>query len=137
MATDRKRLAMVRAASLCLAGETETERAEVEFLCLYLHRAGFPAPPATTLKEFVDLLPRAGWRPTPTYFAPPQSGAFFVQATGQGEVARVGIVGGLEKPEGINGPTGRDWFLAATHGEGRAERIAVSGVSFWLLLPGT
>lgn len=104
-------------------------------MCLYLHKAGFLAPPAATLKELVDALPRLGWRPIPPYFLAPQSGAFFVQATGGGEVLRVGIVGGLERPQGVDGPAGREWFLVATNGEGRAERVDVGAVSFWLAAP--
>ncbi len=121
---------------MALAGEdAPCEALEAIFLRLFLFEAGYPAPPAATPQDLVSQLPAGGWRPVPPFYLPPASGALFVVATGRGTVLRVGIVGGLERPEGVDGPAGREWFLAAQAEAGRAERVMVDTVSFWLIPP--
>jgi hypothetical protein len=133
LATDRQRLAVVRAASLLLAGEGDQG---VEYLRLYLYRAGYPAPPARTLQQLTTGLMRLGWKTMPTCLLPPVSGSFFVQTTDTGEALRLGIVGVTHRATvDKEAPALRDWFLVAQAEEGRAERVTVESVSFWLVPP--
>lgn len=107
---------------------------DVDFLRLYLFEAGFPAPPAATLRELVERLPRLGWRPVPTLLAPLQSGSLFVVAEGD-TIQRVGIVSILHQA-GVDGPALRDYFIAATDQAARGEQVPLSSVSFFLLPSG-
>lgn len=115
-----------------LAGDSE-----VEFLRQVLHAAGYRAPLTNDLAGLVNALPLFGWAAPSPHFAPPQPGALFVQARGDGSVARVGLVGAVHRQRAEkDAPVLRDYFLVAAEGEGRAERVEVSTVSFWLLPPG-